>query len=65
VEEFRKSMEGVYSSVVGEGTLDEAPQTYRDTDTIMNALDGLLDDAIVVKPVYNFKAVENKNRRWK
>jgi len=65
VEDFIKSMEGIYSSVVGEDTLDEAPQAYRDMDTVLSALDGLIDAAAVVKPVYNFKAVEKKNRRWK
>jgi len=65
VEEFKKSMEGIYSSVVGDGTLDEAPQAYRNMDTIINALDGLIDDVVIVKPIYNFKAVEKKDRRWR
>ena len=65
VDEFIKSMEGIYSSVVGEGTLDEAPQAYRNMDTILSALDGLINNAVIVKPIYNFKAVEKKNRRWK
>ncbi len=65
VEEFKSSMEGIYSSVVGEGTLDEAPQAYRNIGAMMNALDGIVDDIIIIKPIYSFKAVENKKRRWK
>ena len=65
LEEFKKSMKGVYSSVVGEGTLDEAPQAYRDMKTMLDALDGLIDDVRIIKPVYNFKAIEKKDRKWR
>jgi len=65
LEEFKKSMKGVYSSVVGEGTLDEAPQAYRDMKTMLEALDGLIDDVHIVKPIYNFKAIEKKDRKWR
>jgi RNA-splicing ligase RtcB len=65
IDEFKKSMKNVYSSVVGEGTLDEAPQAYRDMETILTALDGLIDDVKIIKPIYNFKAIEKKERKWR
>ena len=65
LEEFKRSMQGVYSSVVGEGTLDEAPQAYRDIDTMLKALNGLVDDVSIVKPLYNFKAIEKKDRKFR
>ena len=65
LDEFKKSMQGIYSSVVGEGTLDEAPQAYRDMETMLDLLDGLIDDVKIIKPIYNFKAIEKKDRRWR
>lgn len=65
IKEFENSMRGVYSSVVGKGTLDEAPQAYRDMNTMLSALDGLIDDVKIVRPVYNFKAIEKKDRHWR
>ena len=65
LDEFKKSMQGIYSSVVGEGTLDEAPQAYRDMSTMLDALDGLIDDLKIIHPIYNFKAIEKKDRKWR
>ena len=65
VEEFKDSMTGVYSSVVGEGTLDEAPQAYKSMETLLEILEGMVEDLTVIKPIYNFKAAEDPNRRWK
>ena len=65
LEDFKKSMEGIYSSVIGEGTLDEAPQAYRDMDTMLESLHGLIDDIKIIRPIYNFKAIERKDRRWR
>ena len=65
IEEFKKSMQGIYSSVVGEGTLDEAPQAYRDMNTMLDALEGLIDNVEIIRPIYNFKAIEKKDKRWR
>jgi RNA-splicing ligase RtcB len=65
LKEFEKSMKGVYSTVVGVGTLDEAPQAYRDMNTMLDALEGLIDDTKIVHPIYNFKAIETKDRKWR
>ena len=65
LDDFTESMKGIYSSVVGEGTLDEAPQAYRDINTMLLALDGLIDDVKIIRPIYNFKAVERKDRKWR
>ncbi|MGM0376481.1 MAG: RtcB family protein [Bacteroidota bacterium] len=56
LEEFQKSMSGVYSTSVGESTLDEAPQAYKSMDEIRNAIVDTVDVIDVLKPLYNFKA---------
>jgi RNA-splicing ligase RtcB len=54
--EYRDSMEGIYSSSVKQSTLDEAPQAYKSIDEIKNAITDTVDVVDVLKPLYNFKA---------
>lgn len=56
LEEFKKQMEGVYTTCVGESTLDEAPMVYKSIDDIIGHLDETVEVIDVLKPVYNFKA---------
>ena len=65
VQEYRESMSNVYSSTVGEGTLDEAPQAYKSIDYILENIKETVDVEKIISPIYNFKAAEDKSRRWK
>lgn len=56
LEEFEKSMEGIYTSCVSEGTKDEAPMAYKDFRKIEEALKDSVKILKRVKPIYNFKA---------
>lgn len=56
LEEFKKQMEGVYTTCVGESTLDEAPMAYKSIGDIIGHLDETVEVIDVLKPVYNFKA---------
>ena len=56
VEEFKRQMEGIYSTSVGLDTLDEAPMAYKGIDAILNHLSPSVDVVDIFKPVYNFKA---------
>lgn len=56
LEEFKRQMEGVYTTCVGESTLDEAPMAYKSIDDIIGHLDDTVEVIDVLKPVYNFKA---------
>lgn len=58
VEEFRAAMAGVYSSTVGEGTLDESPFAYKPMEEIMSLISPTVDIVKIIKPLYNFKAGE-------
>lgn len=59
VEEFKESMKGVYSTTVGEGTIDESPFAYKPMREIMELIKPTVDVVKIIKPVYNFKAGEN------
>ena len=56
VDEFRHEMKGVYSTSIGESTLDEAPMAYKSISDIIDDVQETVDIAEVLKPVYNFKA---------
>lgn len=60
MEEFKETMKNVYSTTVCEGTIDEAPMAYKNTEEIKD----LIKQTCVVKdmliPKINIKAVENK-----
>ena len=63
VGEFESQMDGVYSTTVCEGTLDEAPGAYKPADAIMGLLGPTVDVVERLKPIYNFKAVNEGRRR--
>lgn len=58
VSEFKKQMEGVYTTSVGKETLDECPMAYKDMADIINNISPTADIVSIVKPIYNFKAGE-------
>ena len=58
IEEFKKSMEGIYSTSVGVGTLDESPMVYKNTDEILELIKPTCDVLFMVKPKINIKAKE-------
>ena len=58
MEEYKKAMEGIYSTTVVEETLDEAPMAYKSVDDILGTLKETVDVVDILKPIYNFKAAE-------
>lgn len=58
LEEYRQSMDGVYTTSVSEATIDECPQAYKPMDEIIGNIKDTVDIIDVIKPVYNFKAGE-------
>ena len=58
LEEYRKMMEGVYTTSVNENTLDEAPMAYKSLGDIIDVIRESVDVIDVMKPIYNFKASE-------
>ncbi len=58
MDEYRKTMEGIYTTSISEGTLDEAPMAYKSLEDIIDVIAESVDIVEVMKPVYNFKASE-------
>lgn len=56
VEDFASDMSGIYTSCIGQSTLDEAPRAYKPMKAIVDNLAPMVDIVDVLKPVYNFKA---------
>ena len=60
LEEYRASMEGIYTTSVNESTLDEAPMVYKSLDDILDVINEAVGIVDIIKPVYNFKAGEDE-----
>lgn len=58
LEEFEKSMEGIYSTTVNRSTLDECALAYKPMEEIVNNIQDAVEIIDVIKPLYNFKAAE-------
>lgn len=58
MEEYQKTMEGVYTTSVNQNTLDEAPMAYKSLEDIIDVIRESVDVIDVMKPIYNFKASE-------
>jgi RNA-splicing ligase RtcB len=58
LDEYRKEMRGIWSSVICKDTLEESPMAYKKARDVLD----YIDDTVVVeqrlKPLYNFKAVD-------
>ncbi|WP_319372219.1 RtcB family protein [uncultured Ilyobacter sp.] len=56
LEEFKNSMDGIYTTSVSKKTLDEAPGAYKCKNDIINLLKNTVDIVDEILPLYNFKA---------
>ena len=58
MDEYEKSMEGIYTTTVNTSTLDESPMAYKPMDEIIECIEPTVNVIEVIKPIYNFKAGE-------
>lgn len=56
VSAFKKSMEGIFTTSVGNDTLDECPMVYKPMEEIVSQIHDTVDIVKTIKPIYNFKA---------
>jgi RNA-splicing ligase RtcB len=56
MEEYKKEMEGIYTTSVQMDTLDEAPMAYKPIDEIIRNIQPTAEIVCRIKPIYNFKA---------
>ena len=58
LEDYKKSMSGIYTTSVNFDTIDEAPFVYKPMEEIVENIKDTVDIIKVIKPIYNFKAAE-------
>ena len=56
VNEFKKQMQGIYTTSVGQATLDECPMAYKSMEDIVSNIGPTAEIERIIKPIYNFKA---------
>lgn len=58
LDDYRKSMEGIFTTSVNESTIDESPMAYKSMDEIVRNIEDTVEIIDILKPIYNFKAGE-------
>ena len=58
MEEYKREMQGIYTTCVSHGTLDESPMAYKPMEDILKQIGPTVEIIDTIKPVYNFKAAE-------
>ena len=58
VSEFKKQMDGIYTTSVNSQTLDECPMAYKSMEDIIDNIGDTVEINDIIKPIYNFKAGE-------
>ena len=56
VEEFKREMEGIYTTTATEGSIDECPMAYKAPPRIFEFIGDTVSDYEIIKPIYNFKS---------
>lgn len=56
LEDFKNSMNGIYTTSVNASTVDESPFAYKDWKEIAEAIEPTAEIIKHLKPIYNFKA---------
>lgn len=56
VSEFKKQMDGIYTTSVNAQTLDECPMAYKSMSDIVDNIGDTAEINEVIRPIYNFKA---------
>lgn len=56
IDEFKKSMNGIWSTSICESTIDESPMVYKPMQEIIDNIGDTVEIINIIKPIYNFKA---------
>ena len=54
--DFKKQMDGIFTTSVNKDTLDECPMAYKSIDDIIEDIGDTVEIIKNIKPIYNFKA---------
>ncbi|MFA5154794.1 MAG: RtcB family protein [Clostridia bacterium] len=58
LDKMKEDMTGIWSESISQKTLDEAPEAYKDSQLIIDAIGETVSIDFLMKPIYNFKADE-------
>jgi len=58
LDEYRKEMKGIWSSVICKDTLEESPLAYKKPKDVLDYIGETVEIQKRLKPVYNFKAID-------
>jgi len=58
--EYKKSMEGIFTTCVNRGTIDESPMAYKPAQAIIDNISETVEITDHIMPIYNFKASESE-----
>jgi len=61
--EFKKQMEGIFTTSVNQDTLDECPMAYKPMASILENLYETAKVDKIIRPIYNFKGSDNYRRK--
>jgi RNA-splicing ligase RtcB len=56
IDDFKKSMNGIFTTCVNKDTIDEAPMAYKPMHEIIDNIGDTVNIIGRIKPIYNFKA---------
>ena len=56
LEDYEKSMEGIYSTCVSKSTIDESPFAYKNYTEIIENIEPTLNIIERLIPIFNFKS---------
>ena len=56
MEEYKKTMQNIYTTSVSTSTIDESPMVYKPIDQIIEHIQDSIEIVKIIKPIYNFKA---------
>ena len=58
LDDFKNSMDGIFTTSVNQSTIDESPMVYKPMDEIVENIADAVEILKIIKPVYNYKASE-------
>ncbi len=61
MKDYREAMNGIYTTCVNKGTLDESPFAYKPIDEIVANIEPTAEIVSRIRPIYNFKAGDEED----
>lgn len=55
LEEYKKSMNGIYSNCINASHIDESPQAYKNAGEIIDNIDETVEIVDLISPIFNYK----------